>query len=177
MTYACKLCLCVMSVLFVTSLQAQEASNELSIPEFEAPAIDAFSAVIERPLFLTSRRSASFPDSEFNETLFNKNVTVTNFYLSGIIFDGAEFTALIKSSENGDAQKLKKGAVIEGWLVEDIKPEQVWLSSGVNISIISLRDNKLTQAKQSELLQKSRIARLIEQQKQKMLKAQKNRNN
>lgn len=73
----------MMLMLITPALHAQETVNELSIAEFKAPAIDAFSAVIERPLFLTSRRSGNFPNAEFDETLFNKNVTVTNFYQSG----------------------------------------------------------------------------------------------
>jgi len=121
---------------------------------YRPPPLDYFSAVVERPLFSETRRpnviiprKAAAPVKRPVKETKRK----ATFFLAGVIYDGDEYVALLKTSRNGELQKVAKGGSISGWEVEDIQPEAVRVRNGINYSVVSLRDNKLSESERRKM--------------------------
>lgn len=135
-------------------------------PDFTPPVIEQFSAMVRRPLFSQKRRPTNvsqvppFIPLQYQSA---QKPTKTNFLLSGIVFNGADYVALIKESRAGETLSLRKGETIGGWVVADIKPEEVRLSLGSRISVLSLRDNKMTEAEKQKIRRTVRAKKILAQ--------------
>jgi len=164
MIIICFLC-SVMSVrVWAQENMPAPADNNL---EFRAPPLEEFSTMIKRPLFSKQRRPVAVARENVERP---KNKTSlkpvkTNFFLSGIIFDGEDYVALLKESRTSDALLLKKGQSIVGWKVEEIKAEEVWLVSGERTSRLSLRDNKLSDAEKQKITRMAHARKKLAQRK------------
>lgn len=154
------------SYLFTISLWAQEPEN--TYPDYMPPTIEKFSDMVRRPLFTQKRRPANIPDTQLFDPRQNNNAqrpTKTNFLLSGIVFNGVGYVALIKETNAGETLSLSKGKTIGGWVVTDIKPEEVWLKSGTRSAVLSLRDNKMSDAEKQKIIRMNRNAKKLERRK------------
>lgn len=137
-------------------------------PNFTPPALEQFSVMVQRPLFSQKRRPTNvsqFPPFVPLQYQRIEKPTKTNFLLSGIVFNGDDYVALIKESRAGETLSLSKGETIGGWVVADIKPEEVRLSSGTRISVLSLRDNKMSEAEKQKIKRTIRTKKILAQRK------------
>ncbi len=131
----------------VGAIEENEQQSENRFPEFMAPPFEKFSAMVQRPLFLSSRRPVSLIKPAPIRRPTQKKALVEkkiNLSLSGVINDGVEYIALVRKGNNGDLVQLKKQQTIDGWRLVQIKPEEITLNKGANFTTVRLRDNKPT---------------------------------
>ncbi len=150
---------------------AQEQTERSPFPDFTAPGIERFSAMIERPLFIQKRRPTDISQPQFSGRLAHRSMqkpTKTSFLLSGVVVNGAGAVALIKETQASETLKLSVGATIGGWIVTDIKPEQVWLRAGASVSLLSPRDNKMSDAEKQKILRIARVKRKLDRRKKRL---------
>lgn len=143
-------------------------ARQNSTEDYSPPPLTEFSAMIRRPLFTQKRRPANTSQVQTFDPLQNRPTqqsTKTSFLLSGIARNGDYYVALIKQSRTGEPLMLRKGDKISDWVVTNIKPEEVWLSLGGEMSVLALRDNKLTDEEKQRILRVSLAKKKIEQRK------------
>lgn len=107
-------------------------------PDFTLPPLDDFSEIVERPLFIPSRRPLS-PESgspgsgpgEAERRLFT---------LKGVVISADERMAVLQRRRNREVLRVVEGQRIDGWLVETIMPEGVVLRQGEVREEVELRD-------------------------------------
>lgn len=164
-------------ILSISSLSAfswaqdkgdEGAARQNHAVDYSPPPLTEFSAMIRRPLFTQKRRPENTSLVQTFDPLQNRPAqqsTKTSFLLSGVARSGDDYVALIKQSRTGETLMLRKGDTISGWVVTNIKPEEVWLSAAGEMSILALRDNKLTDEEKQRILRVSLAKKKIEQRK------------
>ncbi len=154
---------CISPVLWAEEQDAGE--SEGAFPEYSAPPFEDFSAMIQRPLFLSTRRPASVIKPPPTRRIIPKRkveVKTINLLLSGVIHDGEEYIALVRKGKKGEMVQLKKNKMIDGWRLLEIKPEEITLNKGANFTTVRLRDNKpvVDDKKRAQRASKIRLEKL-----------------
>lgn len=144
-------CFLIQFCIFPSAVWADEQVTEKSgttlttFPVYRAPPFESFSPMVQRPLFLPTRRPASVIKPPTPRLIIPEHAMVTkniNLLLSGVIHDGEEYTALVRKGKQGKLVQLKKDKTIDGWRLLEIKPEEITLNKGANFATLRLRDNK-----------------------------------
>jgi hypothetical protein len=102
---------------------AATTSAALPSDDFSLPPLDAYKAVIERPLFARGRRP--FQAQAVGEELGD----VKSFVLAGVTISGAERIALVRHGTPPTISHLAQGQEIDGWTVREIADDRVVLST------------------------------------------------
>lgn len=85
--------------------------------------IENFAALAERPPFSASRRA---PNAEPGR---DPNLILGRYRLAGVIVAPAA-RSVILSAPDGRALTLAEGETVDGWIVDEISPEQVVFTAG-----------------------------------------------
>lgn len=105
------------------SPQSAESAESVDTEDFELPEIQEYETIVERPLFMESRR----PGAEVGETTAaaapNTPLTVK---LMGVAFTPNDKTALLVDAK-GKYKRLKKNGTIDGWTLVEFAPDKVTL--------------------------------------------------
>jgi len=104
------------------------------------PPASVFSDVDARPLFNPSRQPVASVAAVGNAA----GTDATNLTLIGVILDGNDRLALIRSAGAAFATGVRQGASIEGWTVAEVDPDRVVLQSGVRKQELLLASNRDT---------------------------------
>lgn len=109
----------------------------------ELPPIEVFAEMVERPLFDQTRRPPPVIEQvEVEEFAAQQPVKVTepppDVRLAGVAIVGADRVALVHGPGAHPARRLKTGAEIEGWIVDDIRPHAIRLRQGEREAVIDL---------------------------------------
>ena len=130
--------------------------------DYTPPPFERFSSMVERPLFLSTRRPVKIVAPVAKRPVKKREVSAQkiNVLLSGVIHDGTEFIALIRKGRKGELIQLKKNKTIDGWRLVDVKPEQVTLNKGANFTTVKLRDNKPSTSAKKATAKNSRAAKI-----------------
>lgn len=110
-------------------------------PAFAAEPIEAFAAVIERPLFSRARRPAPPERAVASDAKPGENASP--FVLSGVLIAGANRVAFLKPVADVKTLRVLEGETIEGWKVEKILPQRVVIGNGTVSAELTLRDRIL----------------------------------
>lgn len=130
------------------------------VPEITAQPLDAFSEVVERPLFNRTRRPVENPPADIESGVVAQQLSglsggnPDDLTLVGVVISAGEASALI-SLANDEPIRLAVGDRIDGWQIDAIEPRSVVLTHGGNRHAIDLKDNKLSE------VEKRRLAREI----------------
>ncbi len=100
------------------------------------PPPEAFAEIATRPLFDPSRKGA-LPAAAGDAPLGPPDVT-----LVGVILDGGDSLALLRTAAAPLATAYRVGATVSGWQVTEISPDRVVLGAGPARSEIRLEANK-----------------------------------
>ena len=134
---------------------AQGAAAAPAAPSFAPPPISAYAEIVERPLFSRARKAfaaprpapivvaAPAPRAEAPRS--------SNIQLAGVIYDGVQFVALIKTNPSADLLEARQGEIIDGWTIDAIGAEEIRLRKAGVEDVVSLRDNALTAAQRRAL--------------------------
>jgi type II secretory pathway component PulC len=82
-----------------------------------------FSAIVERPLFLPSRRPPS-------EEAVAASTPTPDFSLFGVVISTGEPFALVTPETGGDPIRVKQGEEISGWTVDRIESDRILIRQG-----------------------------------------------
>lgn len=143
------------SALLAGGAGAAAAQGQQEDIAFSPPPISAYAELIERPLFSRSRKAYAAPRpapvavaAPAPRAEAPRN---SNFQLSGVIFDGEDFIALIRTNAGADLMEVRQGEIVEGWTVDAIGAEEIRLRRNGGEDVVSLRDNELTAAQRRAL--------------------------
>ncbi len=95
-------------------------------PEFGLPAIEAFTSVLARPMFSTSRR----PPVEEVVVAVAPDPTL-DLTLRGIILSGTERIALIVPAARAEVVRIKENERFEGWTLVAVEADYVVFRLGI----------------------------------------------
>ena len=101
------------------------------------PSPEAFAEIATRPPFEPGRRGSTAAAADVS-------AAPPDLVLVGVIVDGTNSLALIKTASAPLAAAYRVGAVVSGWQVTEISPDHVVIGSGGVRSEIHLQANKST---------------------------------
>ena len=115
--------------------ESQAGSTALQIPP-----VVAYHEVVERPLFTSSRR----PPEEPEETVESvRSVQLAGKWkVTGIVVAGDDSFAHVEGIRDRKTVRLKNGALLDGWKLEEIAPNQIVFSSGTDRVALRLHEEK-----------------------------------
>ncbi|BBA36504.1 hypothetical protein sS8_4574 [Methylocaldum marinum] len=100
-----------------------QSAEPVETEDFELPEIQEYETIVERPLFMASRR----PGVEVGEaTTTAAPDTPLNVKLMGVAFTPNDKTALVVDAK-GKYKRLKKNGTIDGWTLVEFAPDRVTL--------------------------------------------------
>ena len=86
------------------------------------------SAIVDRPLFVADRRSAT-AETEVAETIAPADI-FNNISLVGIIGKGAESVVIVRV--NGQTRRIRQGDQLEGWTLQETDGRTAWFGHGAD---------------------------------------------
>ena len=109
---------------------------------FEVPPLDQYSEIVERPLFLETRRPPppEIPDVAVEEE--EQPVEEQVFTLLGVMVTPDSKMALVEVDESGNVARLKVGDEVEGWELDSVSADNVVLRKGESVKNLPLVRNK-----------------------------------
>ncbi len=90
-------------------------------PTFSMPPIGNFSEIVERPIFIQSRRAPT----EEASVIAEPERSPLDVVLVGVVVTSQERLALVRPVNGGDVSRLAEGDKIKGWNLITIQPDQV----------------------------------------------------
>ncbi len=128
------------------SVSGEEEVSEVALPEiqFSVQALETYSDMGDRPLFIEGRRPVTEEEEE-TDSLEVENVD--DLILMGIYRVEGQMTAMFSRS-GSDKTYLKKiqGDDISGWLLKEIRSDNVLLERDGKLQTLMLRKPKLQPA-------------------------------
>lgn len=116
--------------------QTSQALRDDQIPTatIDRPTIEQFSAIVERPVFVATRRPTFSPDK-----LAGENLVLGKYRLTGIIISPEEQVVMLTSAVNKQTVTLRPGDQIDGWSLGEVSESKIVLISEKKRIVI--RDN------------------------------------
>lgn len=100
---------------------------------------EAFSEIVERPLFMENRRPFMPPASTEPKRPHQAEPDIsTQISLSAIVITDNKRIALIENSRNKKLQKLQQGETFNGWTLTDIETNSIAMQKGPDTRRIEL---------------------------------------
>jgi hypothetical protein len=139
-----KQCLLLLSLICTTSASQTSSAQSVS-NSFELPPLDAFGAVIERPLFSPDRRpavTAAAPDAESQPS--DESGVQGQILLAGTATDqGDRAVAILRDVTQGTQFRVWVGDQVGGWTVYAIKPREIVLENAKRQVTVTLDEPAL----------------------------------
>jgi len=119
-----------------SSARAEKPVESLSNTPLQNPAISTFAEIVERPLFIQSRRPAPKKDTKVAEAAAKPET----FELIGVIISPAGHMALLRTLATSAIVRAIEGQTVGGWEVRTIKPTQIILQQGDDSQVLKIND-------------------------------------
>lgn len=101
----------------------------------EAPPLESFAAVVERPLFTASRRPPpSGPEPGDDSLLLGR------YRLSGVVVTPTRRIVLLREASSGRTLSVAQGERVDDWLVADVTQARIVLESDAGRRVIRLNE-------------------------------------
>ena len=115
--------------------------ESVSLEQYQIAPLAKYSEVIERPLFLDTRRQ---PPSDIKPTVVQAppEEDDTSFTLIGVLVTPEATTALVQVDESGKVVRLKAGETVENWQLESVDADNVTLRKRDKTKTLPLVRNK-----------------------------------
>ena len=108
---------------------AATAAAELTRSVYAAPDFEAFSEILERPLFTEGRTPPPEPTAE-QAAASPKKLTPLSMRLEGIALTPLARIAVVRDTTNNKLFRLAEGATHQGWVVESVHATSATLKRG-----------------------------------------------
>ena len=109
------------------------AAPSASSPSFTMPPLARYREVLERPLFVSSRRPAAADDGSSARS-------ATELALVGIVISPTSRQALLQYGNPPKLVRVGEGQTIAGWTVEAIRPDDVLVRQGGRLARVAPKD-------------------------------------
>ncbi|HZC03642.1 MAG TPA: hypothetical protein VE844_20525 [Gammaproteobacteria bacterium] len=90
--------------------------------DFSLPSLSQFQAIVERPLFLQSRRPIPGATTETSPTA-SKETRLNQYSLTAVVIVPDKRLALLRSTTDKKIHKIEEGQDLQGWKLKEIKDE------------------------------------------------------
>jgi hypothetical protein len=117
------------------SNETQPADDQIERTSFNAPRIDAFSEITERPLFREGRE----PAPEVVATVAATKISPLRLQLEGVAITPESRIALVRDLSNNKMLHLATGAKHQGWELTDITDSVAIFKRGEESHELSLK--------------------------------------
>ena len=106
--------------------EAPEIAPLPPLPEFSMAPLISFAAIVDRPVFVQSRR----PPEEEAAVATPKVTSKLELTLKGVVYSEGERTALLLPKAGGDILRLAEGSSYQGWELVEVAPSEVLFRRG-----------------------------------------------
>jgi len=119
-----------------SSARAEKPVESLSNTPLQNPAISTFAEIVERSLFIQSRRPAPKKDTKVAEAAAKPET----FELIGVIISPAGHMALLRTLATSEIVRAVEGQTVGGWEVRTINPTEIILQQGDDSQALKIND-------------------------------------
>ena len=129
------------SLVGITSSTTASLNESQAGPAtLQIPPVVAYHEVVERPLFTSSRR----PPEEPEETVESIRAVqlASKWKVTGIVVAGDDSFAHVEGIRDRKTVRLKLGAPLDGWKLDEIAPDQIFFSSATDRVALRLHEEK-----------------------------------
>jgi hypothetical protein len=134
---------------------ATAADAQLARASYVAPDFEAFSEILERPLFTEGRTPPPEPTAEQAAVTPGKQTQLT-MRLEGIALTPVARIAVVRDISNNTLLRLAEGATHQGWVVESVNATSATLKRGEQTHELTLELDKRSLRKTSSPAKKKR---------------------
>ena len=121
-----------------------QASVELAeapmSPRFDPPPIEQFAAIVERPIFTATRRTARRQPVAPSAPASSGGLFLGRYQVVGVVVAPGNRLVLLKRPGGAETIRLKEGEEIDGWTLVNVTRDDVVLESGGRREKIEIRD-------------------------------------
>jgi len=117
-----------------------EVAEPPMAPRLELPPLEQFAAIVERPIFTATRRSARRPPAApSSEPASSGGLILGRYQVIGVVVAPDNRMLLLKRLGGAETIRLKEGEEIDGWTLVDVTRDDVVLESGGRREKIEVR--------------------------------------
>ncbi len=116
----------------VAPAQPADLAMPKPMPQFAMPPLEAFAAVVERPIFSPDRRPPAA------EAALKEDSAAPQAVLTGIIIAESERIALVRTEADGRIVRLRPGQRVDGWRLVAVEPDRAMFRRGEAEVILEL---------------------------------------
>ncbi|HYY16429.1 MAG TPA: hypothetical protein VE965_07270, partial [Gammaproteobacteria bacterium] len=112
------------SPLVITPEASRTPQSPLPVKkdDFSLSPLSQFQAIVERPLFLQSRRPIPGATTETSPTV-SKETRLNQYSLTAVVIVPDKRLALLRSTTDKKIHKIEEGQDLQGWKLKEIKDE------------------------------------------------------
>jgi hypothetical protein len=110
------------SVIMPEASRTPQSPLPVKKDDFSLPSLSQFQAIIERPLFLQSRRPVPSATTETSPTA-SKETRLNQYSLTAVVIVPDKRLALLRSTTDKKIHKIEEGQDLQGWKLKEIKDE------------------------------------------------------
>ena len=110
------------SVITPEASQTPQSPLPVKKDDFSLPPLSQFQAIVERPLFLQSRRPIPGATTETSPTV-SKETRLNQYSLTAVVIVPDKRLALLRSTTDKKIHKIEEGQDLQGWKLKEIKDE------------------------------------------------------
>lgn len=109
-------------------------------PRFDPPPIEQFAAIVERPIFTATRRSARRQPVAPSAPASSRGLILGRYQVVGVVVTPGNRLVLLRRLGGAETIRLKEGEEIDGWTLVNVTRNDVVLESGGRREKIEVRD-------------------------------------
>ena len=110
------------SVITPEASQTPQSPLPMKKDDFSLSPLSQFQAIIERPLFLQSRRPIPGATTETSPTV-SKETRLNQYSLTAVVIVPDKRLALLRSTTDKKIHKIEEGQDLQGWKLKEIKDD------------------------------------------------------
>ncbi|HEX2245832.1 MAG TPA: hypothetical protein VHH94_06075 [Gammaproteobacteria bacterium] len=114
------------SVITPEASQTPQSPLPVKKDDFSLPPLSQFQAIVERPLFLQSRRPIPGATTETSPAA-SKETRLNQYSLTAVVIVPDKRLALLRSTTDKKIHKIEEGQDLQGWKLKEIKDESALL--------------------------------------------------
>ncbi len=99
----------------------------------------AYDEIIQRPVFVASRRPALVPAANMGQT--GELLLLDRYPVVGVVIAGEQRLVLIRKAAGDTVSRIEQGAELDGWTLTEVSRERLVLEMGGSRKEVPLRNN------------------------------------
>ncbi len=122
------------------ALATVELAEAPIAPRFDPPPIEQFAAIVERPIFTATRRTARRQPVAPPAPASSRGLILGRYQVVGVVVTPGNRLVLLKRLGGAETIRLKEGEEIDGWTLVNVTRNDVVLESGGRQEKIEVRN-------------------------------------